>query len=191
MAAITFLFLSLGLDTLAVSVGLGLSGLPRRRWWQVGLTFAFFEGLMPIVGLVVGARLSRSTGVWADYGAAALLILVGVLAIREALSDDEDKEKGEGEVVSTLDGGQLLLTGLSVSLDELAVGFSLGVLHVSVGPALTYIAVQALAVTFLGLSFGRRIGARLGERAELVSGVVLTLLGVVLAVNGVTGGRLL
>jgi len=46
-------------------------------------------------------------------------------------------------------------------------------------------------VTFLGLSFGRRIGGRLGERAELVSGIVLTLLGVALAVNAAMGGHLL
>jgi len=60
-----------------------------------------------------------------------------------------------------------------------------------VHPALAYIAVQALAVTFLGLSFGRRIGAQLGERAELVSGVVLTLLGIGIAVNAATGRHLL
>lgn len=186
MIASIVLFLSLGLDTLAVSVGLGLSGLPRSRWWRVGLTFAFFEGLMPILGLVVGARLGRAVGVWADYGAAALLILVGVLAIREALSDDDDDDRA-----TSVKGRQLLLTALSVSLDELAVGFSLGVLHVPVGPALAYIAVQALAVTYLGLSFGRHLGARLGERAELGSGVLLTLLGIALAVNAATGGHLL
>ena len=140
---------------------------------------------MPIVGLVVGARLGRVVGVWADYGAAALLILVGVLAIREALSDDDDDK------APSVEGRQLLLTALAVSLDELAVGFSLGVLHVPVAPALAYIAVQALAVTFLGLSFGRRIGARLGERAELVSGVVLTLLSIGIAVNAATGRHLL
>lgn len=186
MIAGIVLFLSLGLDTLAVAVGLGLSGLPRNRWWRVGLTFAFFEGLMPVVGLAVGTRLGHAMGVWADYGAAALLILVGVLAIREALADDDEDDKAP-----SVEGRQLLLTALSVSLDELAVGFSLGVLHVPVGPALVFIAVQALGVTFLGLSFGRRIGARIGERAELVSGVVLTLLGVALAVSAATGGHLL
>ena len=186
MIASIVLFLSLGLDTLAVSVGLGLSGLARNRWWRVGLTFAFFEGLMPIGGLVVGARLGHAVGIWADYGAAALLILVGVLAIREALSDDDDDDKA-----SSVEGRQLLLTALSVSLDELAVGFSLGVLHTPIGPALAYIAVQAFGVTFLGLSFGRRIGERIGERAELVSGVVLTILGIGLAVNAAMESHLL
>lgn len=67
MIAVVLLFLSLGLDTLAVAVGLGLSGLPRSQWRRVGLTFAFFEGLMPVVGLLVGHRLSHAFGVWGGY----------------------------------------------------------------------------------------------------------------------------
>jgi putative Mn2+ efflux pump MntP len=179
------LFLSLGLDTLAVAAGLGLSGLPRARWLTVGLTFALFEGMMPIVGLVVGRRLTEVLGGVVGYAAAALLILVGLLAIREALSDDDDD--AEEGIPADPRGHRLLLTGLSVSLDELAVGFSLGVLKVPVGPALAYIGLQAFGLTFLGLSTGRRIGARLGERAELVSGSVLTLLGIVLLAGQATG----
>jgi len=182
------LFLSLGLDTLAVALSLGLGGLPRHRWLRVGLTFAFFEGVMPVAGLLVGHGLSRVLGHVASYAAAVLLILVGALAIREALAGDDDDEGGKAQAV---EGRQLLLTGLSVSLDELAVGFSLGVLRVPLGPALAYIAVQAFAVTFLGLALGRRCGDRLGDKAELVSGVVLALLGVALLIGEATGRQLL
>ena len=186
MIAVGLLFLSLGLDTLAVAVGLGLSGLPRAQWRRVGLTFAFFEGLMPVVGLLVGHGLSHAFGIWAGYGAAALLILVGVLAIREAVTDDDDEREPPD-----VSGGRLLLTGLSVSLDELAVGFPLGVLHVPVGPALAFIVLQAFGLTLLGLSLGQRVGGRFGERAELASGVVLTLLGVAVAVEQWMGGHFL
>jgi len=62
MIAAGLLFLSLGLDTFAVAVGLGPSGLPRAQWRRVGLAFAFFEGGMPIVGLVVGNHLSHAQG---------------------------------------------------------------------------------------------------------------------------------
>ncbi len=83
----------------------------------------------------------------------------------------------------------LLLTGLSVSLDELAVGFALGVLHVPLGPALIYIAIQAFALTFVGLLIGQRLGKRLGERAELAAGVVLALLGVAIFISEITGSH--
>lgn len=184
MIAAALLFLSLGLDTFAVAIGLGLSGLPRSQWRRVGLAFAFFEGVMPIVGLVVGNHLGHAVGQWAGYGAAGLLILVGAHEIRGSLSDDDDK-------LPSVEGGKLLLAGLSVSLDELAVGFSLGVLRVPVGPALGYIALQAFVITFLGLSWGTRIGRRSGEKAELVGGIVLAVLGLALLTNQLTGNRFL
>jgi putative Mn2+ efflux pump MntP len=179
------LFFSLGLDTLAIALGLGLAGLPRARWLTVGLTFALFEGAMPVVGLLIGQSLSEVLGEVMAYLAAIILIGVGVLAIRESLSGDDDDDA----LAPDLTGRRLVLTGLSVSLDELAVGFSLGVLEVPLGLALGYIAVQAFALTFIGLALGGRLGRHLGERAELISGIVLVLLGVALLINEATGAH--
>lgn len=196
MIATLALFLSLGLDTFAVAVGLGMGGLPRQRWARVGLTFALFEGAMPVAGLIIGQHLSGMLGEVASYAAGALLLLIGAWEIREALTDDEPKAPLERS--TEVEAGRaarqdrsILLTGLSVSLDELAVGFSLGVLGVALGPALLYIAVQAFALTFLGLWFGTRVGARFGERAELAAGIVLALLGATLILGQVTGVHLL
>jgi putative Mn2+ efflux pump MntP len=186
MIAAAMLFISLGFDTLAVAVGLGLSGLPRQRWLRVGLTFALFEGLMPIIGLFCGERLSHALGNVAEIAAALLLLILGIREIKEALDDDDDDDDSPLQ-----EGKSLLMSGLSVSLDELAVGFSLGVVHVAVGMALAYIAAQAFALTFLGLSLGQRLGRRFGERAELVAGIVLTLLGLALLVNHFTGSHFL
>jgi putative Mn2+ efflux pump MntP len=184
MIATVILFASLGLDTLAVSLGVGISGLPRARWLRLGLTFAAFEGGMPIVGLLVGRWLGPNLGALAAYLAAGLLLAIGILAIREALGDDDLTDT---VAEASMTGRSLLLTGFSIGLDELAVGFSLGVLGVSLGPALGYIAVQAFVLTIAGLFLGERVGARLGERAELASGIALSLLAVALIVNEATG----
>ena len=184
MLAIIVLFASLGLDTLAVSLGLGVRGLPRNRWWRIGLVFALFEGLSPVVGLVLGQHLSGWLGQLAAYAAGGILVVLGALEIREALQDDDDKQG-----LDPLDGHMraVLLTGLSVSIDELAIGFALGVLRVPIGPALAYIAVQAFALTFLGLWLGSHVGRKLGERAELAAGVLLLLLGIALIIAQAIG----
>ena len=187
MLAAFALFFSLGLETVAVAVGLGLAGLPRRHWLKVGLTFALFEGGMPVLGLLIGQGLSATLGEVAAFLAAILLIGVGALAIREALTGDDDDHM----TLPDITGRRLLLTGLSVSLDELAVGFSLGVLAVPIGLALAYITIQAFALTFIGLAAGGRVGRHLGERAELVSGIVLVLLGVALLISEATGAQFL
>ena len=191
MIATVIIFVSLGLDTLAVSLGLGLSGLPRNRWLRVGLTFALCEGLMPVVGLLIGQRLGTALGEFATFVAAGMLIVIGGLEIREAIMDDDDDDD-DAPVNRTLPIEKkrpLLLTGLSVSLDELAVGFALGVLHVALGPALVYIALQAFALTFVGLLIGQRLGKRLGERAELAAGIVLALLGAAIVLGEITGSH--
>jgi putative Mn2+ efflux pump MntP len=177
------IFLSLGLDTVAVSLGRGMSGLPRARWARVGLIFACFEGLMPIIGLLIGQRLGTALGTVAAYIAGGILIVIGGLEIREALLDEEDSD----ETPVTGKQRPVILTGLSVSLDELAVGFALGVLGVPIGPALLYIALQAFVLTFVGLRLGQRLGHRLGERAELAAGIVLALLGIALCLSEISG----
>ena len=190
MIATVVLLLSLGLDTFAVALGLGLSGLSRSQWVRIGLTFACFEGLMPVGGLFLGRHLSSVIGAWAGYIAAVLLIVVGAFALKEAISEmDEDDDADKA--ASLLGGKKLLLTGLSVSVDELAVGFSLGLLHVALVSTLAYIALQAFGITFLGLALGARLGKRLGDRAEFASGIVLILLGIALLVNQITGSHFL
>ncbi len=185
MLAALALFASLGLDTLAIAIGLGVKGLPRARWLKVGLVFAFFEGLMPVVGLLIGQHASGWLGAFAGYAAAIILIVLGAMEIRETFGDDDASDNAA--IVGDAALRTLLWLGLSVSLDELAVGFSLGVLHVRIGPALAYIAVQALALTFAGLWIGARAGAKLGERAELAAGVLLFVLGIALLIGQLTG----
>lgn len=192
MFATLALLLSLGLDTLAVALGLGVGGLPRERWLRVGLTFALFEGVMPVIGLVIGQHVSGALGEIAAYAAGVLLVALGGWEIHEALSGDDLEASAQqvtGQATNQMarQDRSILITGLSVSLDELAVGFSLGVLGVALGPALVYIALQAFALTFAGLWLGTRVGAKMGERAELTAGIVLALLGAAVIIGEATG----
>jgi putative Mn2+ efflux pump MntP len=170
---VTALVLSLGLDTFAVSVGLGMSGLGRRQQLRFGFTFAFAEGVMPLVGFLIGQVVATAVGGVASYVAVALLLLVGLYTIWESRQEEEHEYENASFY-------KLLVTALSVSLDELAIGFGLGLLHIPILLATLVIAVQAFGLTFIGTTLGHAIGERLAERAELLSGVVLTLLAVFL-----------
>lgn len=182
------LILSLGLDTFALSVALGVAPLPARARLRLALAFAGAEGAMPAVGLLLGRPLGGLLGGVAVYAAAALLIATGAWLLRASFMDDDDDEGAGGEAArirgaAAARGWALLGLALSVSLDELAMGFSFGVLRVPVAPALLAIALQALLVSVLGQWIGQRAGAALGERAEIAAGAVLCLLGVALALG--------
>jgi putative Mn2+ efflux pump MntP len=79
----------------------------------------------------------------------------------------------------------LLLLALGISLDELALGFSAGLLGLPVVPALALIAAQAFAFSQLGLRLGARIGERGRNGAGNLAGVVLVGLGAVLLLERV------
>ena len=75
----------------------------------------------------------------------------------------------------------MLLTGLALSIDNLAVGFALGTYHLNVAVAAIVIGAVSVAMSLLGLELGSRIGSRAAGRGELIGGVVLIAVGIALA----------
>src|SRR3954447_17956629 len=128
MLKLLLFVLPLGLDTFAVSAALGMRGLPARQRLRVSLLMSGFELAMPVVGLLVGRALGTLVGNAADSVAIALLGLLGAWML---VHDDEDVGATVGQV-ATGQGLALLALGVSISLDELAIGFTIGLLHLSV-----------------------------------------------------------
>lgn len=173
MIRLLALILPLAADTFAVSAALGILRLAPRRRVTLSLTFAAFEGGMPLVGLALGAVLGRLIGSLADYIAIAALIGLGIYLVTQ----DEENEGARLERMARSNGIALLGAGMAVSLDELAIGFTLGLLRVPIVPALVLIAVQAFAISQLGFVVGTRVGGSLRERAERFAGVALIAIG--------------
>jgi len=74
--------------------------------------------------------------------------------------------------------GGLLVMASSVSLDALTVGFGLGTLQVNL--ALTVLIMGAVAgiMTFTGFFLGKKMGPCLGEKAQILGGVILIIIGI-------------
>lgn len=95
------------------------------------------------------------------------------------VADDRDEEEKAGRVISARRLA-LIALGISISLDELAIGFSIGLTPSTRLPVIAVviaIAVQAFLAAQLGLAIGARIGEHLRERAEQAAGIALILLG--------------
>ena len=181
MLKLILLVIPLGLDTFAVSAALGASGARIGRW-RLSLLFASFEMAMPLVGLLLGRGLGAVLGEAADYVAIGALALLGIWLIV-----DED---GEANVADRLSGARgalpLFLLGLSISMDELAIGFTIGLLGLTIWLAIVLIGAQAVLVTQLGLRLGTRLSEALREGAERLAGVALLGLAAFLLVEKLT-----
>ncbi len=168
------LIVPLALDTFAISAAVGVANPTRRQRFRLSALFALFEAGMPAVGLLLGGPLSQALGAAADYLAIAILVGFGAFSLLRP-----EDEVGISRMIDA-HGPALILIGLSVSLDELAIGFSLGLFGVPVLPALIAIGVQTFAVSQLGFWLGGSLSEHFRELAERIAGVALIALGGIL-----------
>ncbi len=105
---------AVGLDVLAISVGIGITRLALGSRLRVGFTFAGSEIAMQVIGYELGAGAGHILGDVAAYAGFALLALIGFVMIRKSL-----QHSCEAKFDATRGAG-LLITSLSISLDSLA-----------------------------------------------------------------------
>jgi manganese efflux pump family protein len=120
--------------------------------------------------------------------------VIGILMLDEWFNDDDDDDDGDDDEVAKAKalvgarGLSVIGLGLGISLDELAVGFTLGLTSLPVADVITAIVIQAFLAIMLGQFLGRkarngslRLSAeRLTAGTKLVAGGVLVALSAVL-----------
>jgi manganese efflux pump family protein len=159
------LILPLAIDTLVLGTALGVAGIAKRERLRTSLTLTAFEAGMPIVGFLIGAVVGGFIGRWADYFAAAVLAVTGAWMLRPGGNEEVDAEQNVRLLASTR-GWAIAVLGLSISLDELAIGFGVGLLRLPLLLLVGLIAVQA----FIAAQVGMRLGSHLAERARRAAG---------------------
>jgi manganese efflux pump family protein len=174
---------SVGLSNLAAAIGIGFGGVTTRTRLRVAVVFGAFEAGMPIVGLVIGAGLATGIGQLARWIGAALLIILGGITVLRALRQPAWPAPGQAtpHPAHTMGLGKLIITAFALSLDNLAAGFALGTLNVSVAGGAIVIGSVSVLMSLAGLELGGRLGAAAGRRGEQIGGAILVAVGVALA----------
>jgi putative Mn2+ efflux pump MntP len=166
--------LPLAIDTFVLGTALGAAGLAKRERLRTSLLLTAFEAGMPLVGFLVGAGLGGIIGQAADYVAALVLAATGAWMLRPTGGAEEDEEN-KVRLLESARGWAIIVLGLGISLDELAIGFGVGLLRLPLVLLVILIALQA----FLAAQLGMRLGSRLAEKtrwaAERLAGALLLL----------------
>ena len=163
----------LSMDAFAVSVCKGLA-MPKCTFKKaaiVGLWFGGFQALMPAIGYVLGAQFQEAIASIDHWIAFVLLALIGGNMIHEALDNDEE------EADASLDVKAMFLLAVATSIDALAIGITFAFLKVNIIPAVCFIGIVTFIISFAGVKIGNVFGARYKNKAEIVGGVILILLG--------------
>jgi manganese efflux pump family protein len=180
---------SVGMSNFGASIAIGVSGVDARTRLRVGLIFGAFESGMPVVGLIIGEQVAGPLGHAARWLGAGLLIAIGGYALitaaragRSASGEAGHKHSAARRPSADLAGtGRLLLSGLALSLDNLAVGFALGTYSTPIVTSAIIIGAVSVALSLLGLELGARVGKWAGERGEQLAALVLISVGIAIA----------
>lgn len=187
MDFITLLLFAVGLcfDSFAVSLSCGMSccACARRRLFRFAAILGLSQGLMPLIGWAVATNFRTVIESCDHWIAFVLLLFLGGKMIWESLRGGDEQIKGNPFAL-----GRNVMLGIATSIDALVAGVAMALLPLTIIPsdsqflnmlaAVFIIALVTLISSLTGLFLGRRSRGKLGERAELIGGIILILIGV-------------
>lgn len=180
----------LSMDAAAVSMTNGLNE-PKMRIWKVlliALFFGIFQGVMPLIGYFAGTLFAEAVASVAPYVALVLLGFIGGRMIYEALKKKQEEEEPADKNLSV---SALTVQAIVTSIDALAVGISLlalsesGALKINIFAACALIAACTFIISLAAVFIGKKFGAVLADKAELIGGIILVAIGLKIFIEGV------
>jgi manganese efflux pump family protein len=172
---ILLIALSLAMDAFAVCLGAG-----AQKWtsgprpvFRLAFHFGLFQFLMPVIGWFAGTTIVRYISAYDHWVAFGLLAFVGIRMIRSSFDPEDGEQKNDPSR-----GWTLVLLAFATSIDALAIGFSLGLVGVTIWYPAVVIGVVTGLISWLGIFLGNRLGQKFGKRMEIIGGIILILIGV-------------
>ncbi|GGE05342.1 putative manganese efflux pump MntP [Marinithermofilum abyssi] len=164
--------IALGMDAFSLGIGMGMRGLLKRQIVIVSSAIGLFHMLMPLLGIGVGRFLSVHVENIAVMVGGGLLCFLGINMLVHSIRGGEDPVVLD---VTTLWG--VLFFSLSVSLDSLSAGLSLGLFDADVILAVLLFGMMGGLMGGIGMWLGRNMGTWIGVYGEAVGGLILLFLG--------------
>jgi putative Mn2+ efflux pump MntP len=161
---------TLSLDNFRTAVVLGAIRLSWARSVQVAVTFGFWDGLAPLVGILAGRYLGQKIGSTADYVGAGALGAYGLYLVVQACVTSEPEDPDT----------RWALFGLPVplSVDNVLAGASLGLLGFSPWLAPPLFGVTTMVMSLIGLQVGRTAARFIRIRSDLLTGAGLVVMAI-------------
>ena len=176
----------LAMDAFSVSLANGLNepSMKKGRMCQIAGVFAGFQAFMPFIGWVCVHTVLQYFQVFEKFIpwiALALLCYIGGNMLKDGIQNNE--EEAENAEVGFK---ALMLQGIATSIDALSVGFTIaeyGLVMALV--AALIIGVLTFFICFFGLGLGKKFGTMFANKATILGGVILIVIGLEIFITGV------
>ncbi len=176
----------LSMDAAAVSMckGLAAGRVTAKHSLVAGVYFGGFQGLMPLVGYILGRFFTDNFDIkaYAPWVTFILLTLIGGNMLRESFGKYED-----GCSNASFSPSAMLPLAVATSIDALATGVSYS-FELSWGEmwlAIAAIGVITLVVSAIAVKLGSLFGVKYKTFAERLGGCVLIFIGIKMLLEGI------
>jgi putative Mn2+ efflux pump MntP len=187
--AMLLLAVGLAMDATAVAAARGVSApkVTPANVIVIAVLFGGLQALMPMLGAGVALFVGRSAGALLEsidhWIAFVVLVGLGAKMLVDARGGDDGNDDDDSSAVprDAFRLRVLVALALATSIDALAVGFTLPLLHADLALSFVVIgmttAVLSAAGVIVGGFLGTHLGAWLKNRLEAVGGLVLCVIG--------------
>lgn len=173
----------LSMDAFAVAIckGLKMRRVELKDTLLVALAFGGFQALMPMIGWVLGSQFEKYIVSVDHWIAFVLMAIIGGKMIYEAFGKEEDEDCG---CSIGLDLKELLLLAFATSIDALAVGITLALRSVNIIYSAGVIGSITFVICVAGVVIGNKFGAKYKNKAQILGGAILILIGAKILLEG-------
>ena len=177
--------IGLAMDAFSVSMANGLNepDMKPGKMCAVAGVFGVFQTAMPLIGWVcVHTIVVYFTAFerFIPWIALILLCYIGRKMLYEGIRNQEDSEAKR-----RVGFWGLMLQGVATSIDALSVGFTIEQYPWPMALVSTLIiGIVTFFICIAGLAIGRRFGTRLSNKAAILGGVILILIGLEIFISG-------
>lgn len=186
MDFITIVAVAFGLsfDTFAVSLSYGViqNKILFRQASLFASVMACFQAGLLVIGYFLGSFISDIIKTADHWIALGLLSLLGVRMIMEGM------KKGETSEVKDYSKPLVMITiAIGTSIDALAVGISFALLDIRIWYSAVIIGVVTFLASMTAIRIGKSAGERLGNRVEILGGLILIGIGIKIFLEHILG----
>ena len=187
MIEVFLLAIALAMDAFAVSIGLGAKSQKKSSAYVLRLAvyaalyFGIAQGVMPLIGSLLGAVLLGWLATAAPWIGGGILIVLGAKMLYEAFNGEIEAvlaDSFDGEIQEKINHRMMFTLAIATSIDAMAAGFTLNLLTVNAWLACFIIAIVTAGFGFFGIYLGKSSGTWLEDKAEILGGLVLIAIGI-------------
>lgn len=171
---IVLIGLSLSMDAFTISICKGIKNNSFKSGIITTLFFSIFQFIMPIIGYYLGNILSNKIINYHSYFSSILLIIIGILMIKEERYDD---------INNKLDYKELILLSIATSIDALVIGLSFSFNDTNIFIASIIIGIVTFLICNIGYYLGSLLNKKIHQYANIIGGITLIIIGIKLLFN--------